>query len=545
MTNPSSTGAGPLLFFNGRVYRPAPVPDDHDAVAVVDGRIVAAGPADVCRAALGGPATEVDLGGRTLVPGLVDAHLHPLIMSVFEQHLRFDDARSVADVLDLVADAIRSGSPDTEAATRAGGEAVIGFQLDDLLLAERRMPTVAELDAVGAGRPVVLVRRDGHHAVASTAALQVSGLADPAHVVAGGYVERDQSGRPTGLVGENSVAELLALMPEVTMESLEAGRARWTERLIGQGVTAISAMCQTSAEGPSGAAGEMEAVAWSELVQRVPFDVQTILITPDPKMIDDYRTIASLHDPERGRRVDAVKLFLDGTLGGASACMHSPFTDRTHTSGMRTLTDDDAYTRMEAAHLSGLQICVHAIGDRANHDAAVLFDRLLRRHPGAHRHRVEHASVLDHETIELFAAHQITCVIQPINLRSEAHWLRDRLGSERMSRVYPFRTLLDAGVPVAGSSDAPIESSSVLDAIDAAVDRRGLADEQALTVVEALSCYTVGASSARSTGDRLGSIEVGQRADLVVLDGNLASTSPGDLAVAATYIGGVEHHRRF
>src|SRR5690606_17288903 len=127
-----------------------------------------------------------------------------------------------------------------------------------------------------------------------------------------------------------------------------------------------------------------------------------------------------------GRRVDAVKLFLDGTLGGASACMHHPFADRTDTAGMRTLPDDEAYRRMVAAHLAGLQICVHAIGDRANHDAADLFARLLIEHPGAHRHRVEHASVLDDKTVESFARHGVSCVVQPVSLRSEAHWLAAR-----------------------------------------------------------------------------------------------------------------------
>jgi len=313
--------------------------------------------------------------------------------------------------------------------------------------------------------------------------------------------------------------------------------------MVRQGITAISAICQTSAEGPSGPPGEMEAVAWADLARRVPFDVQTILIAPELSVVDDFRALPSLHSPRNGRRVDAVKLFLDGTLGGASACMHSPFSDRSHTSGMRTLGDDDAYSRMEAAHLAGLQVCIHAIGDRANRDAADLFARLLTAHPGPHRHRVEHASVLDDRTVELFATHQITCVTQPISLRSEAHWLRARIGDQRLPHAYRHRTLIDAGVPLAGSSDAPIEDTDVLAAIDAAVDRRGLADEQAITAVESLRAYTLGGSAARSTETELGSLSAGHRADVVVLDGDLATARPASLAVAATYIGGVEHHR--
>lgn len=526
------------LFRRARLFTPDPAPAGHDALATVGDRIVAVGTEEHCRSALPTTHVEVDLAGRSLVPGFIDAHVHPLVMSVFELHLRFDHARSVADVLDAVADAAREG--DDVGPTAAP---VVGFQLDDLLLAERRLPTAAELDAAADGRPVVLVRRDGHHAVGSTAALRAVGLDHPGRRIAGGYVAFDEAGTPTGLVGENAVAELLALLPEVTMDTLEAGRVRWTERLVRQGVTAISAICQTSPEGPSGPAGELEAVGWSELVARVPFDVQTILVTPDPAVVASYREVATLHDPAAGRRVDAVKIFLDGTLGGASACMHAPFADRSHTAGMRTMGDDEVYARMVAAHTAGLQVCVHAIGDRANHATADLFHRLLREHPGPHRHRVEHASVLDGHTVARFGEDGIACVVQPISLRSEAHWLADRLGPERLTRAYPFRTLLDAGVVVAGSSDAPVEDTDVLAAMDAAVHRRGLADHQAIDPVEALALYTTGASTARSTEATLGSLAPGQRADLVVLGGDLATADLAALPVEATFIAGVEHHR--
>lgn len=557
-----STDAPARLFRRARILTPDPTPAGHDSLAVVGDRIVAVGTEDQCRAALrrhphahvpesaGGPsaappssadpsATDpvvVDLAGRTLVPGFIDAHLHPLVMSVFEQHLRLDRVTCLGDVLDAVADAARKGSAGAD-------DVLVGFQLDDQLLAERRLPTADELEAVAPGRPVVLVRRDGHHAVGSATALAAVGLDRPGSDPAGGYVVRGSDGRPTGLVGETAVATLLDVMPEITIESLADGVDRWSQRLVGQGITAISAICQTTPEGPSGSAGELEAVGWSVLVERVPFDVQTILIAPQLESVAELRAVPSLHDPSAGRRIDAVKLFLDGTLGGASACMHHPFADRSDTSGMRTMGDDQVYPRMVAAHLAGLQVCIHAIGDRANHDAADLFDRLLREHPGPHRHRVEHASVLDRATVESFAHNGITCVVQPISLRSEAHWLAERLGAERLPRAYPYRELLDAGVPLAGSSDAPIEDTDVLAAIDAAVDRRGFADDQALTPVEALAMYTTGASAARQAEGRLGVLAEGARADLVVLSGDVQH-HPGDAVVDATYIGGVARYQR-
>jgi predicted amidohydrolase YtcJ len=332
----------------------------------------------------------------------------------------------------------------------------------------------------------------------------------------------------------------MALLPDITFDELESGLDTWSARLLSQGVTGISAICQSTDEGPSGPAGALESVGWSVLVDRVPFDVQTILIAPDLQAVHDLRAGSTLHDPAARRRVDAVKLFLDGTLGGATACMHLPFTDRTDTHGMRTMGDDEAYRRMVEAHLAGLQVCVHAIGDRANRDTAELFARLLDEHPGPHRHRVEHASVLDERTIELFATHGITTVVQPINLRSERHWLAGRIGAERLGHTYPYRALLDAGVAVAGSSDAPIESTDVLAAIGACVERGGLADEQAISATEALGLYTTGAAFARRTEDDAGALRPGQRADLVVLDADPTVVDPATVTVHVTTIGGVE-----
>ncbi len=523
----------PLLLRGATVRTPDATPEG-TAIALADGRIVAVGPEESCRTALPSDAREVDLTGRVLVPGFVDAHLHPLVMCVFEQNLVLDEVTSVADVLDAVAD--RAASTDE-------GRAVVGFQLDDARLAERRLPTAAELDAAGDGRPVVLLRRDGHHAVASTSALRAvgydAGTADPP----GGEVVRDADGTPTGLVRETAVAPLLGLLPEVTFDELEAGLDRWSGRLLRQGVTAISAMCQTTAEGPSGEAGALEAVGWSVLVDRVPFDVQTILITPDPAEVETLRA-SPLHRPGAGRRLDAVKLFLDGTLGGRTACMHQPFGDHDGT-GLATLPLGEARRRVESAHLAGLQVCIHAIGDRATRDAVDLLAEVVAAHPGPHRHRVEHASVLDDATVERMAEVGVAAVVQPISLRSEAHWLARCVGPERLGRTYPLRRLLDAGVTVAGSSDAPIEATDVLAAMSAAVDR-ALVPEQAISGAEAVELYTRGGAVVRGTGDELGALAPGRRADLVVLDADptrIAADRIAGIEVLATIVAGVVHHR--
>ncbi len=543
------------LLTGATVLAPQPQPPG-TAVATLGERILAVGPDEACRAALtGAGATDPairDLTGTTLVPGFVDAHLHPMVMCVFEEQLLLDEVASVPDVCDRLADRAR---------VHPGTGALIGFQLDGELLVERRLPTAAELDAAVGDREVVLLCRDRHRAVASSAALRSAGLIDAASGTAsvpdGGRVAFDVAGRPTGLVGERAVEPLMALMPEITIDGLVAGLASWSDRLLRQGVTSISAMCQTTAEGPAGPAGELEAFGWAALSDDLPFDIQTILITPEPHEAIDRRDPA-LHDPSRCRRMDAVKLFLDGTLGGRTACMHHAFSDAAfsdaalsdaalsdagdaHSCGLRTTDDDEAFRRMESAHLAGLQICIHAIGDAANHAAAELLQRLLRRHPGTHRHRVEHASVLDDWTVEAFAELAVTAVVQPINLRSEAHWLARRVGAQRLERTYALRTMTDAGIVLAGSSDAPIERTDVLAAMAAATSSP--VESQRLTRGEALAAFTTGSSRARMTEGHVGTIAAGARADLVVLDSDPTDprTDLDDVVVLSTTVAGATH----
>lgn len=516
-----------------RVLCPSPAAPG-SAVAVLDDRIVAVGPEAQCAAALGEGHQVVDLTGSVLAPGLIDAHLHPLIMSVFEAQLPLERCRSFAELFDVLADGVREGSGT-----------IAGFQLDAARLAEGRLPTAVELDAVVGDRAAVLVCRDGHHAVGSSAALRNCGLWDLAEID-GGHIGRGADGRPNGLVGERAVEVLLNLLPEVTMESLSSGMAVWSQRLLSQGITGITAFCQTTEDGPSGSAGSLEAVAWSVLCESLPFDIQTVLITPNAAEVEEFRT-TPLHRPELARRLDGVKLFLDGTLGGRTACMHRGFSDDpavvSGEVGVWRTEPEAAFQRIEAAHVAGLQICIHAIGDRANQQAAALLGRVIRRHPGPHRHRVEHASVLDDSTIQLFGELGITAVVQPINLRTEAHWLAQRVGTERLGNTYPFRSLVSAGVVLAGSSDAPIEPSDPFAAMAAAVHRGGLADEQQLSPAEAFALYTSGAAYARQSEGRTGAIQPAHRADLTVLSADPTQCLATDVKVLATIAGGVEVFR--
>jgi predicted amidohydrolase YtcJ len=532
-----------VLYRGGSILTADPAQPRADAVATRAGRILAVGSERECRSVLGlddepsAPASPqiVELGGRALTPGFVDAHLHPMAMCYYAYHLDLSATRSIADLLDALRDRARTTAP---------GEWIIGTQLSAEQLAERRLPTIAELDAVGTGGAVVLLCRDGHSSIGNTLALVAAGIRGTRTDPPGGAFERDESGRLTGVCRETATRILLTMLPLPDLDQLQPRVQQVFHELASHGITSVGMILQTDGEGPGGPAGELESVGMMIYADHLPLGCHSILCG-DPARAIDARNSSTLHDPADNRMVGGVKLFLDGTLGGRTACLHQPFADAPGQRGWLTIEPELAAARMETIHLAGLQICVHAIGDAANALALDLFSDLLERHPAAPgqgpRHRIEHASVLDEQSAERFAELGITAVVQPLFIRSEAAWLCDRLGPERSRRTYPFRSLLDAGVVVAGSSDAPLEEPDVLAGMAAAVTRHGFEPAQAITAAEALDAYTRGGALAQQREHLTGRLAEGLRADLVILSADPTAV-PGeqiaDIDVCATVVGG-------
>lgn len=545
ITHPATDARG-VLFRGGPILTVDPRQPRADAVATRRGRIVAVGGERDCRRALGlatdpdeppdpvNGVTIVDLGGRALLPGFVDAHLHPLAMCFFAQHLDVSAAGSMDDVLDALADRARTTPP---------GEWVVGLRVDQERLAERRLPTMAELDRVSAGQAVVCLARDGHTSVGNSIALAAAGIradrADPP----GGVFERDEEQRLTGVCRETATRLLLGAVPTPDLDQLHSLIRNVFDDLAANGITSVGLILQTDEEGPGGHAGALESRGMMFFADEIKLGTHTILCGEPQRAVDAHRS-SDLHAPAKNRVVGGVKLFFDGTLGGRSACLHHPYADAPSENGWLTVDRDMAAARMEAVHLAGLQICVHAIGDAANALALDLFDDLLTRHPtdgAGPRHRIEHASVLDEVLVERFAELGLTAVVQPSFVRNEGPWLHERLGPERARHTHAYRSLLDAGVVLAGSSDAPIEDTDVLAGIAAAVTRHGFEPGQALTVDEAVAMYTRDAAAAQQREHLTGSITEGLRADFVVLSEDPTAVPPDritDIEVCLTVVGG-------
>jgi predicted amidohydrolase YtcJ len=524
------------LYTRAEVVTLEPGQPQASALATVKARILAVGEEPACRAALhaAGAAdfVRVDLAGRCLLPGFIDTHLHPIAVVYFDVNADLRGVRSIAALQETL----------RRAAERLpAGEWLVGLQLEDADLAERRLPTRTELDAACPERPVIVLKHDGHSAAGNSAALAAAGIDARTPDPPGGRIERQADGAPAGPCRESAAQLLFGAVPSPSLERVQETARTSFARLSACGITSAGVVLQTDEEGPGGAAGRLESLAMQLLLDDAPFATYAILIGRSVDAAIAARA-TSLHEPAAGRRVGGFKIYADGTFGSCTAYMHEPFADRPDTRGFLTHDENELFTRMRAAHAAGLQICVHAIGDAAVERCVALYERLLAQLPRHdHRHRIEHASLVPPDLISRIARCGLYVSTQPLFIHSEKAWLPWRLGAQRARHVYPLRALIDGGVVVGGASDAPVESTEVLHAIQCCVTREGFETHQALTPVEAVRLFTRDAARLQFEEHEKGTLAPGKRADLVALSENPLTVAPdriADIRVLRTVAGG-------
>ncbi len=490
-----------------------------NAVRIEDGRIVAVG----SHKDLGGGALEDKFVGGTLMAGLRDAHIHAVPYSALLKGCSLKSASTIEDLQNRIIAYARTLPP---------GVPVVATRFDDESLAQRRLPTRLDIDAAISDRPVVIYRYCGHIAVANSKALTDSGITDTTDDPDGGVIDRDASGQPTGVLRETAVALIAGALarggPLAPNQLLDGLR-----RLAGLGITSIGAMIGYG-ESPSEKLGA-EAELWREVASELPIKVHGFAIADTPDQLDHAaRTISGVSD-----RLDwlGVKRFSDGSLGGHTAAMCSPFSD-IDTTGTYRLTPDDAVVARHSLKRGGM-VAIHAIGDRAVSGVLDLFAELVSHGANPADLRMEHVSVVDPGQIDRFARLGVTASVQPAFLASESAWITNRVGTERLEWVYPFRSLLAAGIPVAGSSDSPVEPPHPLWGMAAAMDRYGINRPEQLSGAQALSLFTSGAAASLREPEPLA---VGSPADLVVVDIDPLTGTPHevhDAEILETYVDGV------
>ena len=521
-----------MLLTNGRIHTMDAAGSVVDALVIRDGRVAFAG-----RRADVNPAADepvVDLGDRTVLPGLVDGHGHLMLLARARLELDLAAARSEEDIAALVARAAAGLRP---------GEWIAGRGWDQTRWPGQAFPSRASLDHAAPGHPVALVRVDGHATWASGAALERAGITRQASDPAGGLIVRDARGEPTGLLIDLAQDLIRGLVPPPSEERFDAA------------VEAVIAECL--AKGLVGAHEpglDLSAVAsYTRLIGRGRFPFRLFAALSGKKAWGQYRERGGPQSVGDGQlTVGAIKLWLDGALGSRGAALHAPYCDDPKNTGLVLVPPDEVLRLTREAAARGIHVWVHAIGDRANTLVLDVFERVLATTDRRPHLRIEHAQILTPADIPRFARLGVVPSMQPTHCTSDMRWAGERLGPERLVGAYAWRSVLDAGAYVAGGSDFPVEDANPFHGLHAAVTRApreggdpGWQPEQRMTRDEAVRSFTIW--NARSIGREaeVGSLEPGKRADLIACSEDVfACPAPRIAAIRPllTMVGGAVAH---
>lgn len=494
-----------------------------NAVAIENGQVAAVGESqEIVR---DGDHVVVYDGGF-ITPGFRDAHIHAIPYAALLTGCSLKSADSITDLINRLA---------TFARSQPSGTPIVASRFDDECLIEQRLPTRADLDTAVPDRPAVIYRYCGHIAVANSRALADSGIDAATPDPDGGIIDRSESGEPTGVLRETAaglIATSLARGAPLPAADLIDGLTR----LGGLGITSIGAMIGYGESPYEKLAAESE--LFRDVAGDLPIRVHGLSIASTPAELS--ASARTLTDAGDRLRWIGVKRFSDGSLGGHTAAMCSPFSDA-DTTGTFRLTGDDIAVSRHSLKLGGM-VAIHAIGDRAISEVLSVFRELLSEGAVPSDLRMEHVSIASPQLVADFAHTGAVAVVQPAFLSSEEGWLGKRLGPERMPWAYPFRSMLRAGIALAGSSDSIVEPPHPLWGMAASMDRHGIAPEEALTGLEALGVFTSGGAAALREREPL---TVGSAADLAVVDCDFRTATPGqvhDAHVLDTYVGGHRLH---
>ena len=403
-----------------------------------------------------------------------DHHFHPLGYANLVTGLELMDAPDLEEVLRRIG----------ARAEQVSGP-IIGQRLNDESLAERRLPTRVDLDEAVSDRPVLIYRYCGHIAVANTKALDLAGVDARSSDPIGGSIDRDATGAPTGVLRETGITMVSRALAQHVAGPSDAEILRALNQLPELGIGSVTGIVSMGDPLWCGVNNELDVIC--RLAPALPIDIDLLVIASNPAELADA---AEQIRASAGRlRFLGWKEFADGSFGGHTASLHQPFSDHPETRGTDRLDPEHAMTMARASLMLGGSVAIHAIGDRANDSVLDVFAALIDMGAEAARLRVEHASLLTEEAIERMGRLGVTASVQPAFIASEHDWLVRRLGEERTERVYPFRSLLEAGVTVVGGSDSPVELPDPEIGINAAVDRHGINPSQALTPEQARSLF--------------------------------------------------------
>ena len=529
-----SKPAADLIITNAKVWTVDRVHPSAQAVAVLGDRIVAVGSnadVDVWR---GHDTKVIDAGGKLLLPGFNDAHVHFVSGGLQLESVQLNDVTTKEEFVRRIAE---------QAKKTPKGEWIQGGDWDETKWSPPSLPTKELVDPATPNNPVFLSRYDGHSALANSAALRLAGIASQTPDPPGGVIVRDAQGNPTGDLKDAATDIVFKVIPPLSHEQRLRAVRRALEYAASLGVTSVQNMDPDYAD----------IAAYAELLQSGELTTR-IYVAPLIDQVDDQAKIGIRHAfGGPFLRMGAVKAFADGSLGSRTAYFFESFSDEPGNHGLLgegmqplSLMRD----RMMKADAAGLQMCTHAIGDQAISIVLDLYTDVVKAHGEMDRRlRIEHAQHMAAKDFDRFAQLNVIASVQPYHAIDDGRWAESYIGHDRASRTYAFRTFLNHGVHLAFGTDWDVAPLNPLSTIYAAVTRatldgknpNGWFPEQKLTVAEAVEAYTMGSAYAEFQEKEKGSITPGKLADMVVLTDDIFSIDPAkirDVKVVKTIVGG-------
>jgi predicted amidohydrolase YtcJ len=529
---PPSTAAAPPadLVIYGRIWTGDSLRPWAEALAIAGEKITAVGDSSTIKKLIGKGTHEIRKGGM-VVPGFMDGHTH-FIFGGFQ--LASVDLRSANSPAELVS------RLKAYAAKLRPGEWITGGDWDHERWAGTPLPERSWIDSVTPKNPVFVNRLDGHMALANSLALRLAHIDKNTPEIPGGTIVRGPGGEPTGVLKDQAQNPVLAAIPTPSDAQSDAAIGRATAWAASKGVTAVADVSVPWYE----VAALKRARANGALKTRVSVFVP----------LEDWRRMADTVKADGvgddWLRVAGVKGYVDGSLGSTTALFYQPYNDAPQTTGLLVTPEDSLRKWIGSADSAGLQVAVHAIGERANGLLLDIYDSVAQAHgPRDRRFRIEHAQHLRRQDIGRIARLGVIASMQPYHAIDDGRWAEKRIGPDRIKTTYAFRSLLDAGAHLAFGSDWTVAPLDPLLGIYAAVTRRtldgkhpeGWVPEQKITVEEALRAYTAANAYGVFAEHSRGKLAAGYLADVVILDKDLTKVKPetlGEVKVLQTIVGG-------
>lgn len=514
-----------LLVTNATIWTGNPESPKAEAMAIKGDSVLAVGSFKDLEKFKGDSTEILDVHGKFITPGFIDAHVHLLMGGNSLLNVQLRDTKTKQEFIDRIASFAKKIKPDQWVVEGNWDHTLWGGEL----------PEKEWIDEYTKDNPVAIYRMDGHMILANSAALKIAGIDKNTPDVENGEIVKDSEGNPTGILKSKAMYLVLNKIPVLSNSEKEDAINAAQDYLLSQGVTTIH---------------DVDSLGGFEVAQEMYTNkkLKVRMYTADP--LYKWASVSKTDRSEKWLKNGLLKGFVDGSLGSHTAAFNDPYSDKLDDRGLFIVNEDSLFSQILNADNEDLQVTVHAIGDRANNGLLNIYERVIEKNGTKDRRlRIEHAQHLTTEDIKRFSKLNIIASVQPYHAIDDGRWAEELIGPERIKTTYAFKSLLDANTTLVFGSDWPVAPASPLYGMYAAVTRQtldnknpeGWVPEQKINIEQALTAYTKNGAYSSFDENIKGTLEPGKLADFVILNENLTTIKPEKLKnvkVLQTYVGG-------